>query len=99
MLVGRSTPCFSRKGARAHTYTHAPYVLRHGSAYLRCGVVHSGSSLELSVAAMRCQRRFFPGKVDFILNSHQIMHICTLVATWTVFRAMSEDYVCYRSTA
>lgn len=48
---------------------------------------------------MRCQRRFFPGKVDFILNSHQIMHICTLVATWTVFRAMSEDYVCYRSTA
>lgn len=47
----------------------------------------------------RTARRFFPGKLDFALNSHQIMHLCTLAATYTVYSAMREDYLCFTGQA
>ena len=39
--------------------------------------------------------RFWPGKLDYGLNSHQLMHLSTLIATPLLFYGVREDARCF----
>ena len=39
--------------------------------------------------------RFFPGRLDYAINSHQIMHLCTTFGAAAVYWALREDYRCF----
>ena len=45
--------------------------------------------------ALFLPERFFPGKLDFVLNSHQLMHLSTLAATPFLFAGVLADHKCY----
>ncbi|KAE9387723.1 HlyIII-domain-containing protein [Gymnopus androsaceus JB14] len=42
--------------------------------------------------AERCPEFWFPGRFDFIGSSHQIFHICSMIATWAHYISLSKSY-------
>lgn len=45
--------------------------------------------------ALFLPERFCPGRLDYALNSHQIMHLCTTFGAAAVYWSLREDYLCY----
>ncbi|XP_053947097.1 uncharacterized protein LOC128855895 [Anastrepha ludens] len=56
--------------------------------YLQDGV----SILGGAIGAMRIPEKWFPGVVDFYLNSHNIMHVLVVVAVYSMHKATIKDF-------
>ncbi|XP_037952241.1 flocculation protein FLO11 isoform X2 [Teleopsis dalmanni] len=56
--------------------------------YLQDGV----SILGGAIGAMRIPEKWFPGLVDFYLNSHNIMHVLVVVAVYSMHKATLRDF-------
>ncbi|XP_034943178.1 progestin and adipoQ receptor family member 4 [Chelonus insularis] len=44
-----------------------------------------------TVGALRIPEKWLPGQVDFMLNSHNIMHVIVVVAVWSMHEATMQD--------
>lgn len=55
---------------------------KHSLASLQDGV----SILGGAIGAMRIPEKWFPGLVDFYLNSHNIMHVLVVVAVYSMHK-------------
>ncbi|XP_039963701.1 uncharacterized protein LOC120776773 isoform X2 [Bactrocera tryoni] len=56
--------------------------------YLQDGV----SILGGAIGALRIPEKWFPGVVDFYLNSHNIMHVLVVVAVYSMHKATVKDF-------
>ncbi|XP_028897602.1 uncharacterized protein LOC105214313 isoform X2 [Zeugodacus cucurbitae] len=56
--------------------------------YLQDGV----SILGGAIGALRIPEKWFPGFVDFYLNSHNIMHVLVVVAVYSMHKATIKDF-------
>ncbi|XP_036213507.1 uncharacterized protein [Bactrocera oleae] len=56
--------------------------------YLQDGV----SILGGAIGALRIPEKWFPGVVDFYLNSHNIMHVLVVVAVYSMHKATIKDF-------
>uniref|UniRef100_A0A1B0A8W8 Uncharacterized protein n=1 Tax=Glossina pallidipes TaxID=7398 RepID=A0A1B0A8W8_GLOPL len=45
-----------------------------------------------AIGAMRIPEKWFPGLVDFYLNSHNIMHVLVVVAVYSMHKATIKDF-------
>nr|XP_017031428.1 progestin and adipoQ receptor family member 4 isoform X1 [Drosophila kikkawai] len=45
-----------------------------------------------AIGAMRIPEKWFPGVVDFYLNSHNIMHVLVVVAVYSMHKATIKDF-------
>ncbi|XP_037940785.1 progestin and adipoQ receptor family member 4-like [Teleopsis dalmanni] len=45
-----------------------------------------------AIGAMRIPEKWFPGLVDFYLNSHNIMHVLVVVAVYSMHKATLRDF-------
>ncbi|KAH1027716.1 progestin and adipoQ receptor family member 4 [Dendroctonus ponderosae] len=43
------------------------------------------------IGAIHVPEKWFPGQVDFVLNSHNIMHVLVVAAVWSMHRATALD--------
>ncbi|TMW50980.1 hypothetical protein DOY81_003927 [Sarcophaga bullata] len=51
-----------------------------------------------AIGAMRIPEKWFPGLVDFYLNSHNIMHVLVVVAVYSMHQATIKDFEWMEST-
>ena len=51
-----------------------------------------------TVNVTRVPERFMPGSFDFFFNSHQLMHICVMVAIWCLNNGVTLDMEWQAST-
>ncbi|XP_065365673.1 uncharacterized protein LOC135958706 [Calliphora vicina] len=51
-----------------------------------------------AIGAMRIPEKWFPGLVDFYLNSHNIMHVLVVVAVYSMHKATVKDFEWMEST-
>ncbi|KAM8703072.1 hypothetical protein ACLKA7_005412 [Drosophila subpalustris] len=83
-----------------------PFMMRSGLTFLRIRGIVGGSHMALShvylqdgvsilggaIGAMRIPEKWFPGLVDFYLNSHNIMHVLVVVAVYSMHKATIKDF-------
>lgn len=44
-----------------------------------------------AIGAMRIPEKWFPGLVDYYLNSHNIMHVLVVMAVYSMHRVCTKD--------
>ncbi|XP_032596689.2 progestin and adipoQ receptor family member 4 isoform X2 [Drosophila grimshawi] len=83
-----------------------PFAMRSVLTFLRIRGMVGGSHMALShvylqdgvsilggaIGAMRIPEKWFPGLVDFYLNSHNIMHVLVVVAVYSMHKATIKDF-------
>ncbi|XP_017055507.1 progestin and adipoQ receptor family member 4 isoform X2 [Drosophila ficusphila] len=83
-----------------------PFGMRSILTFLRIRGMVGGSHMALShvylqdgvsilggaIGAMRIPEKWFPGVVDFYLNSHNIMHVLVVVAVYSMHKATIKDF-------
>ncbi|XP_017103033.2 progestin and adipoQ receptor family member 4 [Drosophila bipectinata] len=83
-----------------------PFAMRSILTFLRIRGMVGGSHMALShvylqdgvsilggaIGAMRIPEKWFPGVVDFYLNSHNIMHVLVVVAVYSMHKATIKDF-------
>ncbi|XP_030370948.1 progestin and adipoQ receptor family member 4 isoform X2 [Scaptodrosophila lebanonensis] len=83
-----------------------PFSMRSVLTFLRIQGLVGGSHMALShvylqdgvsilggaIGAMRIPEKWFPGLVDFYLNSHNIMHVLVVVAVYSMHKATIRDF-------
>ncbi|XP_030080768.1 progestin and adipoQ receptor family member 4 isoform X2 [Drosophila hydei] len=83
-----------------------PFGMRSVLTFLRIRGMVGGSHMALShvylqdgvsilggaIGAMRIPEKWFPGLVDFYLNSHNIMHVLVVVAVYSMHKATIKDF-------
>ncbi|KAH8409702.1 hypothetical protein KR222_002057 [Zaprionus bogoriensis] len=74
--------------ALSHVYLQVRIVLILSPLLLQDGV----SILGGAIGAMRIPEKWFPGLVDFYLNSHNIMHVLVVVAVYSMHKATIKDF-------
>ncbi|XP_012283066.1 progestin and adipoQ receptor family member 4 isoform X2 [Orussus abietinus] len=84
-----------------------PFLMRMLVLILRCNGIGGGSPDALgdimlqdlmaviggTIGAMRIPEKWIPGQVDFILNSHNIMHVMVVLAVCSMHAATLRDLV------
>ncbi|KMZ06487.1 progestin and adipoQ receptor family member 4 isoform X2 [Drosophila simulans] len=83
-----------------------PFAMRSILTFLRIRGMVGGSHMALShvylqdgvsilggaIGAMRIPEKWFPGVVDYYLNSHNIMHVLVVVAVYSMHKATIKDF-------
>ncbi|XP_037884884.1 uncharacterized protein DDB_G0271670 [Glossina fuscipes] len=83
-----------------------PFTMRSILTFLRTLGVVGGNDVALphvylqdavslvggAIGAMRIPEKWFPGLVDFYLNSHNIMHVLVVVAVYSMHKATIKDF-------
>jgi hypothetical protein len=79
--------------ARAGTHTAAAACARHSQPVR----LRHAQALGGVANAFYFPEKFFPGKLDCFVTSHQIMHVCTGTAAGVFLTGMRSDYSCWRA--
>jgi len=70
---------------------YSPYGGGHPDSFIHCIMQDVLSLVGGSIGAMRVPEKWFPGRLDFYCNSHNIMHVLVVCAVFSMYEATVRD--------